>query len=558
MNSSTYGNYVPRRAVWYGKSPRRRSTMVTFALLFALSASLIFPLLGHVEFYRPEIFHFLGLSVLFLTCLACAWFDVPVMMVFLLSSLIGGAILISAEMSLTSFYEYPIILLFFLMLIAVFHLRETRFTILFLFIFLIQITVMYFLPSIASVVVPTHEAAITDIFSYGLLGVVMYFISNQTNTTKSKSEKSFSVSTDNRRNFSDLLSLDLCYHVTKLRDTIDDKAKKGFGPGEVRELQKLAHHIYRNKKDILEVDDFAIEDIELFNNYNCVKHHVETGASSTLSYFIEKHSLVQFETSLSKETAYFDGYRLQQLIRTALLLFSEGHQLCEIVFTSSGIEDKSNLLLTLRFEKSIQNLGSDQEEISRISGASTELDFYRDFLNKLVESFSGRMSYSSDDDTKKRTMEIALNLPRYSPEHTPDNDPLYFRPKTVLIADDDLVLQLLFEKLFENRSERAIMTPNGQVCLDYYKENHESIDLVCLDCNMPVLDGYKTAEKIREFQEEKGLKKIPILAISGNIGTDKIIQCFESGMDYFLAKPFHTQELFEIIEKITESRCQLL
>jgi CheY-like chemotaxis protein len=66
------------------------------------------------------------------------------------------------------------------------------------------------------------------------------------------------------------------------------------------------------------------------------------------------------------------------------------------------------------------------------------------------------------------------------------------------------------------------------------------IDLVLMDCQMPVMDGYEATEAWREQERDK---RIPIIALTANASTDNETACLSAGMDAMLAKPFRKQQL---------------
>jgi CheY-like chemotaxis protein len=68
-----------------------------------------------------------------------------------------------------------------------------------------------------------------------------------------------------------------------------------------------------------------------------------------------------------------------------------------------------------------------------------------------------------------------------------------------------------------------------------------------MDCLMPELDGYSAARKIREWESELGLPRLPIAAVSASAFAEDRQRCLESGMDYFLAKPVAVSDLRQIL-----------
>ena len=101
----------------------------------------------------------------------------------------------------------------------------------------------------------------------------------------------------------------------------------------------------------------------------------------------------------------------------------------------------------------------------------------------------------------------------------------------ILIAEDHPVNRKLFESILVKQGYNVILAENGQEALELAQSRHP--DLIFMDCQMPVMNGYESTRKIRE----QGLK-IPIIAVTANALRGEQEKCFKSGMNDFLPKPF--------------------
>ena len=79
---------------------------------------------------------------------------------------------------------------------------------------------------------------------------------------------------------------------------------------------------------------------------------------------------------------------------------------------------------------------------------------------------------------------------------------------------------------------------NGQEALDKIKQNVEenldefcNYELILMDCNMPIMDGYEATKQIREFLHSKGLPQPVIIAVTGHTAESYIQKAFYSGMN---------------------------
>jgi CheY-like chemotaxis protein len=109
------------------------------------------------------------------------------------------------------------------------------------------------------------------------------------------------------------------------------------------------------------------------------------------------------------------------------------------------------------------------------------------------------------------------------------------RPLTghVLIADDNPVNQLVALRTVLSLGLTATVAGDGAEAVESFKRG--GFDLVLMDCQMPILDGYETAREIRRL--ERGASHIPIIAMTANAGEGEDRKCLDSGMDAYLAKP---------------------
>jgi len=78
---------------------------------------------------------------------------------------------------------------------------------------------------------------------------------------------------------------------------------------------------------------------------------------------------------------------------------------------------------------------------------------------------------------------------------------------------------------------------NGQAALNLYNRQHNDFDLVLMDCEMPIMDGYTTAENIRLQEAKLNLDPIPIIALTAHVLQEHRIKAAAAGMDAHVNKP---------------------
>ena len=111
----------------------------------------------------------------------------------------------------------------------------------------------------------------------------------------------------------------------------------------------------------------------------------------------------------------------------------------------------------------------------------------------------------------------------------------------VLIVEDNAVNQLVIDELLRGFGHNTVLAENGQQALDRVAEGN--IDLVLMDCQMPVMDGFEATRRLRELEENNGSPRLPIIAVTANAIKGDRERCLAAGMDDYVSKPINTAKL---------------
>jgi CheY-like chemotaxis protein len=117
----------------------------------------------------------------------------------------------------------------------------------------------------------------------------------------------------------------------------------------------------------------------------------------------------------------------------------------------------------------------------------------------------------------------------------------------VLLVEDNLVNQLLARKFLERLGYAIAIVGNGLEALAALKK--EAFDLVLMDCQMPVMDGFEATKRIRNPSTGALDPQIPIIAMTANVLQSDRDACLSAGMDDYLAKPVNLQDLKLTLER---------
>lgn len=126
------------------------------------------------------------------------------------------------------------------------------------------------------------------------------------------------------------------------------------------------------------------------------------------------------------------------------------------------------------------------------------------------------------------------------------------RPRLrILLAEDNPINQKVAIRLLEKRGHTVEAYDDGKKVLNALRNNQ--FDLILMDIQMRRMTGYEVTAAIRK-KEEKTKKHIPIVAMTAHAMKGDREQCLAAGMDDYLAKPLHPEELFNTIERIARDR----
>ena len=123
----------------------------------------------------------------------------------------------------------------------------------------------------------------------------------------------------------------------------------------------------------------------------------------------------------------------------------------------------------------------------------------------------------------------------------------------VLVVEDNPVNQDVATGILENMGCTVVTAPNGNAAVQRCAQ--EDFDLILMDCEMPIMDGFDATKRIREIERVTGglrgsdlaRSRIPIVALTAHALAEVRDRCLEAGMDDFLVKPFDEQQMVDML-----------
>ena len=133
--------------------------------------------------------------------------------------------------------------------------------------------------------------------------------------------------------------------------------------------------------------------------------------------------------------------------------------------------------------------------------------------------------------------------PSKEPTQTQNGERTSNRALDILLVEDNRVNQIVASSMLRKLGYRVDLAENGERAISALKQ--KTYDVVLMDCQMPVLDGYEATQRIRQHPEWASL---PIIAVTANVMQGDKDDCLTAGMNDYITKPYNKHELQAMIE----------
>jgi len=145
-------------------------------------------------------------------------------------------------------------------------------------------------------------------------------------------------------------------------------------------------------------------------------------------------------------------------------------------------------------------------------------------LQKIIDSYEKKGEEPVEEDTAK-----------------PKFDGI-FEGKRVLIVEDILISREIVAKMLEITKAEIDTAETGIEAIEKFVEAGGNYDLILMDIQMPMMDGYKATQEIRKMPFENA-KTIPIIAMTAGIYQENVDECLNAGMNAHIGKPLNRDNL---------------
>jgi CheY-like chemotaxis protein len=124
-----------------------------------------------------------------------------------------------------------------------------------------------------------------------------------------------------------------------------------------------------------------------------------------------------------------------------------------------------------------------------------------------------------------------------------------FTQRHILVAEDNAVNQLVVSGMLKKLGASFDVVGDGQAALDTLMARHDEFDLVLMDCEMPVLDGYDATTQLRRFEQQQALQPLPVIALTAHVMYEHQLKAQQAGMNAQLSKPLELVALRQLLQQ---------
>ncbi|PIB34731.1 hypothetical protein BFP72_04570 [Reichenbachiella sp. 5M10] len=329
-----------------------------------------------------------------------------------------------------------------------------------------------------------------------------------------------------------------------------------------------SNHLLSLVNDILDISKIESGKIQLEKTVFDLKHTVDSCMESFSVPICQKNINIKIDIDESLPQ-YFHGdpVRVNQILTNLIsnsIKFTERGTIGLKVFKKKS--DKNGY--RVGFEVSDTGIGIPKDKIDHVFEIFTQAnsDTTRKYggtglglpiVKQLVEIHKGNI-YVTSKIGKGTKFDFSLLLEEAESLEKVIHQSKFLdseiQTKKILIVEDHEMSQFLIKSTLDGQNLDYDIAKNGKIAIDML--NKKEYDIILMDLHMPVMDGVRTTQIIRNVYSEP-LKNIPIIAMTASAMSSDIDTCMNCGMNDYISKPFKTEELFSKIQKWCHSPLML-
>ncbi|MBC8882532.1 response regulator [Flavobacterium piscinae] len=380
------------------------------------------------------------------------------------------------------------------------------------------------------------------------------------NIAKEKAEEASKLKTQFISTISHELRTPL-YGVVGITNMLSDEHKELANSPHLNSLKFSARYLLSLVNDLLQINKIEENKVVLEHVTMNVADEINM-VSNSLSFIATRNNnkvITEIDPTIP-EFLVGDKIRLSQILMNLVsnaLKFTQNGE----VKIKAGLDRKENSLCYIKFEVIDTGMGIAEKDLGKIFDKFVQIDRKEDdyqgaglglsIVKKLVKLFGSEIFVKSQegkgtafdftiafDSDSSKVNEIINNIPVDL-----SNAQIY----KVLVVEDNKINQMVTRKIMEKSNFKTLIVDDGYAAIEALSK--EPFDVVLMDINMPLINGFETTKLIRK----KGLT-IPIIALTAFAKDEISEEAFEAGMNDVLIKPFEPTKLIYSIEMLVKRK----
>lgn len=350
--------------------------------------------------------------------------------------------------------------------------------------------------------------------------------------------------------------------IELLRTTALDAKQQQY----IRAIQSSSNTLLTVINDIL--DYSKIESGKLAINLRDVDLY-QLIEDSTLTFRDNANEHVEFSYQIAASTPryiHIDAIRLQQillnLLSNAFKFTEQGSIKLKISCVSDGASH--TLQATIRDtgigidEQSLKNLFNpftQAEQTTNLSYGGTGLGLT--ICRQLLELMGGDISLQSEIG---RGTEFSINLPFKLADNAKRADPATptvpnnrLTKLNILVVEDNPTNRLITAGFLKRLAITAQTATNGEEAIKTICQQGQAFDIIFMDCEMPITDGFEATRRIRQWEQQQQQAATRICALTAHVMPEHQLKCQQSGMDDYLPKPIAFDQLEVYLQQVAST-----
>lgn len=338
----------------------------------------------------------------------------------------------------------------------------------------------------------------------------------------------------------------------------DDEHNKDF-----TQINSAAVHLLGIINDILDMSKIEAGKFELSNTGISISSLVKRIKNITMFMFKDKDQVFTIDVDERITSSFLvDVQRLCQVITNLLSNASKFTDPGKEIRLSIKLEEDKKSTMKLLFEVKDNGIGMTSAQVDKLFRPFEQADnsISRRFggtglglaiSKNIIDNMNGSIWVESELSIGSV---FSFSIPVKKTERIEEKEDEevditnIFKGKRILLVEDIEINRVIVKSFLEPTKVKIDEAENGKEALSILEKNIDDYDLVLMDIQMPVMDGYLATENIRKIDKEKA-RTIPILAMTANVFKKDIQKCMDSGMNAHIGKPIDFSSLINTLKE---------